>query len=214
MTKKNPLSRRASVQVQLRVPEARAIRFGDAGFALWDRYTVKVDDPKIPYLLDLEVAVRQGRGPTCESMRCTQRPDGPTVSTEGIRRLPVAGILVSTALYAAVSVETFKSSARVSPVTAAEMRSPEFRAFERMLASGPRRRPGRRPTDDDRLEQVAEVYRAAVALGEPPTMAVHTKLSVSRSHAGRLVHQARGRGFLGKTRPGRRGEEVQEETKR
>jgi hypothetical protein len=65
-----------------------------------------------------------------------------------------------------------------------------------------------RKTTEERLRQVADVYRAAVAAGSPPTAAVHSKLHVSRSHAGRLVGQARKAGILGETTPGKRGEQA------
>lgn len=58
-------------------------------------------------------------------------------------------------------------------------------------------------TGDDQLQQVADVYRAALAAGTPPTQTVADRLHVSRSHAGRLVGQARQRGLLGPTSRGR-----------
>lgn len=56
---------------------------------------------------------------------------------------------------------------------------------------------------DDRLAQVTEIYMRAVADGRPPVQAVATELPCSRSHAGRLVAQARAAGRLAHTSPGR-----------
>lgn len=56
----------------------------------------------------------------------------------------------------------------------------------------------------DRVERAALVYRQAVSAGSyAPTEAVAAELGYSRSHAARLVGQARDRGLLGRTSPGR-----------
>ena len=57
-------------------------------------------------------------------------------------------------------------------------------------------------TSDDRLARVAEIYRQAVSDGRPPVQAVARELPCSRSHAGRLVAQARAAGQLRPTSPG------------
>jgi hypothetical protein len=53
------------------------------------------------------------------------------------------------------------------------------------------------------LERVAAIYEAAVRDGRPPVKAVEKELPCSRSHAGRLVGQARIAGLLRTTSPGR-----------
>jgi len=58
-------------------------------------------------------------------------------------------------------------------------------------------------TGDDRLAQVAQIYQRAVKEGRPPVRAVADDLPCSRSHAGRLVAQARTAGRLRATSPGR-----------
>jgi hypothetical protein len=55
---------------------------------------------------------------------------------------------------------------------------------------------------DDLLAEVAGLYNAAVADGRPPVKAVQQGLRYSRSHAGRLVGQARAAGFIRATSPG------------
>jgi hypothetical protein len=67
-----------------------------------------------------------------------------------------------------------------------------------------RRKASREPITDDVLRRVAEIYRTA---GSAPTQAVADELHVSRSHAGRLVAQARAAGHLGSTTPGKAGEQ-------
>ncbi|WP_042407538.1 hypothetical protein [Streptacidiphilus carbonis] len=58
-------------------------------------------------------------------------------------------------------------------------------------------------TDDERLARVAAIYKQAVLEGRPPVLAVKDELPCSRSHAGRLVAQARKAGRLPATAPGR-----------
>jgi hypothetical protein len=58
-------------------------------------------------------------------------------------------------------------------------------------------------TSDERLARVAEIYMRAVGDGHPPVQAVAAELPCSRSHAGRLVAQARAAGQLRRTSPGR-----------
>jgi len=62
-----------------------------------------------------------------------------------------------------------------------------------------------RDARDDVLARVAEIYRAALGAGLPPTKAVSEQLPCSYSHAGRLVGQARRGGYLQPTIPGRAG---------
>jgi hypothetical protein len=58
-------------------------------------------------------------------------------------------------------------------------------------------------TSDERLAWVAQIYMRAVGDGRPPVKAVAAELPCSRSHAGRLVAQARAAGQLRRTSPGR-----------
>jgi hypothetical protein len=58
-------------------------------------------------------------------------------------------------------------------------------------------------TPDEYLRRVADVYRGAIAAGTPPVVAVQRDLNISRSHAGRLVGDARASGYLAPTTPGK-----------
>lgn len=69
---------------------------------------------------------------------------------------------------------------------------------------GPTVREGRGSrTDNEQFAQVAKVYERAVREGRPPVRAVAEELGYSRSHAGRLVSQARTAGLLRPTSPGK-----------
>jgi len=57
-------------------------------------------------------------------------------------------------------------------------------------------------TGDDQLARVAAIYQRAVSERRPPVRAVAEELPCSRSHAGRLVAQARAAGWLRATSPG------------
>ncbi len=59
---------------------------------------------------------------------------------------------------------------------------------------------------DAHLRRVAAIYRAALASGQPPAIAVAEELHTARSNAGRWIAEARCRGFLGPATPGKSGE--------
>jgi hypothetical protein len=64
-------------------------------------------------------------------------------------------------------------------------------------------RPAGRRLDDDWYAKVAEAYRLAAARGLKPRTAIAEAASVSTDVAGRWVYEARKRGLLPKTQPGR-----------
>ncbi len=59
---------------------------------------------------------------------------------------------------------------------------------------------------DDLLQRVSRVYRRAIEEGRPPNKAVQAAEGVSEPTAGRYIHRARQRGYLGKTTRGKKGE--------
>ncbi|MGH7747559.1 MAG: hypothetical protein ACREQ5_22790, partial [Candidatus Dormibacteria bacterium] len=100
--------------------------------------------------------------------------------------------------------------ARVARFTGTFQLARDVEAGNTSPAHGGRRLPpargrGRRTTDE-KLRQVTDVYRAAVAAGKRPTQAVADQLHYKRAHAGRLVMQARQAGFLGPAVKGKAGE--------
>lgn len=97
--------------------------------------------------------------------------DGQEVTSEGIRTIPVAGIL----RYAVASV--------VAPMLAPP------RPIDLVAL-------GKAGLTDATLQQVASIYRLALVLGDAPTRRVAEVLAVPRSTAGRWVTRARDRGYL------------------
>jgi hypothetical protein len=63
---------------------------------------------------------------------------------------------------------------------------------------------------DEALQLTALVYRFAFVIGDPPAWAVHKRLGIPRSTAGRWIGLARERGYLGPPQPGRAGEHLEE----
>ncbi len=78
--------------------------------------------------------------------------------------------------------------------------------FYEQFAAGARLPRQGSPLTDENLHQVAELYRAAVEHGDPPTQTVADAMHAARSTAARWVAAARERGFLGPAVRGRGGE--------
>jgi hypothetical protein len=95
------------------------------------------------------------------------------------------------------------------PVTAALIRLlgiPAHIAADRagmiLAPTGPALPPGMRRSTADRFRKVAEVYRAALAEGRKPVLAVAETFDTSPSAAANLVARARAAGFLPPASPG------------
>ncbi len=141
-----------------------------------------------PYDLDLEVAVVEGRF-VCTGFEARRAPGGAAVTTEGLRRIPVATLVRLAAQKVAMRVEPGSGVATHEPM--------QFEDARQLAAAGP---------TDATLQYVAFHYQLAYALGDGPTMAVQERLGLARSTAGRWVDMARRRGFLGAAeRPGKAG---------
>jgi hypothetical protein len=118
-----------------------------------------------------------------------QRPDGPPVTTDQIRSLPL------TALAQAASrlVETAEFP------TMENTESPDFTPdhIARLVAEGP---------VEETLNVAAWIYRRALIMGEPPARAVQRTFDITRSRADRWISMARQRGLIGPPEgPGRAG---------
>jgi hypothetical protein len=158
-------------------------------------FEVAVDDPQLP-LIVLTVAM-EGSDVVCDRVTFVRR--------QGERRLPISKLrapikrfATEAASHAAVELEEVRPDGSFR----GRRRSGTVDAF---LAELPRTQRGRRLSDED-LQRVAEIYREALADRKPPTKAVERALPTSRSNAGRLVQEARRRGFLGAATPRRAGE--------
>lgn len=188
---------RLEVEVLNETSPLDSVDVGQA-FAVYRRFVVRVaEDDRYPYDLELEVDAGPA-GLQCVRLECTQKPGGPAVSGEGIRSVPVASILREAAPMAGLT--------RFGPYLRADGVAPEDRAdFAAELTRAARRRRGGDSTPET-LRRVAELYRAAVASGEPPSLVIKRELNYSQSHARRLVGQARDAKLLGPPIPGLAGE--------
>lgn len=148
----------------------------------------------VPFYRVLEITVTSDRGLPCDvelvatmrndqyevdKLTCSRKRNGPEVTGELIRSIPVGRVLRAGALRA--------NSLFGSPhADAAKIR-------------------GQGPTDES-LRVVASVYRMALAVRDDPTSAVTNALKLPRPTAARWVKSARQRGFLGPTEERRAGE--------
>ena len=149
-------------------------------FFLWEP-ELSVDLPELPVVLKLKVDVEDGRLVVME-LTVTRRPDGPPVSVNVLRSIPVASL---TALAVAESVGKSNSGPSWSTVTDADALGDLTHLPE--------------------LERVAVVYRWGYFIGENPTQWVAKKLEMSYAVAAKRVQAARLAGFLDPTSKGRKG---------
>lgn len=156
-----------------REPVAR-LHLGD-GMSLPERFEAHVSSiDNVPYAFKLGIAIESGRA-VVDSMEVLRTRDGPPVTNEALRRLPI-GEVTRAAVVAALS----KYSSR-TPIPLAGKGNARLSLLE----------------GDARLEKVALIYRWATLLGHPPKETVAKDFEVSTATAGRLVRQARDAGFLG-----------------
>jgi hypothetical protein len=128
------------------------------------------------YSLDFQARYERGRY-VVEQLTIRRRADGPPVTTEGIREIPVTALLRA-------SLEGYLAHAPVELTEHA--------------------RDGGGPAEQD-LRAVAIVYQIAYATGAPPTKTVIQRLGLPRSTASRWIALARERGLLGPATPRKAG---------
>ncbi len=162
--------------------------YGSEGLYLLPRYGVAVDDPLNPYLIEIEVQVVDGQ-PRCEELRCRQRPDGPPVSSENLRKVRLGGYL----RLSAVAMSFHAVLDENGDVLFAQATGT---GDEELLARAAVRRP-RVTVTEDLLRRVAQIHRDG---GPKGTLAVQRHYSVSRATAARWVRAARERGFINDTK--------------
>jgi len=161
------------------------------GVAFPAEVTVKAEDCQ-GYDVEIRVVPAGGRL-TAASVEVRQRKDGPAVTGEAIRAVPVAG-LVRQAGGHLLHVDSTHPNGKAHKLSA---RTIDKAGVERLRQAGP---------TDETLDWVAYIYRFALVLGEPPTGSVERTLELPRSTAGRWVALARERGFLGVAEgPGKAG---------
>lgn len=155
-----------------------------SGFAVLWEPTVRVDDPALDVVVELELEVEGGRL-VVSRLEVERRPDGPPVTVDVLKSLPLVGLTAHAAagglLRGLVRVRRTKGGTQV---TAADVE------------------------DLDELpeaERAAVVYRAALFFGMAPTASVAEVLGVSRDMAAKRVQAARLAGLLEPTRKGQKG---------
>lgn len=151
--------------------------------------------------LDVEVDVvavpaegeRAGRL-VCRELRVRQRDDGPAVTGEALRSVPVAFLTQAAARQMART-----DAPDVLPGVGSELAvGPLITAKLAEL--------GKQGPTEEVLATAAYLYRLAVVIGYGPRSAIEEAFGVSRSTAGRWIALARERGHLGPVEgPGRAG---------
>lgn len=135
-------------------------------------------DSDPPYAIRLDVVIDDGRF-LVEQMTCTRHGDGPPVTSEGIRTVPVGRLLAYAAFRHVFVAKKAGGGRAVSPFAGTE------------LAEGAKQGP-----TDEVLRNVAVVYQVHYACGVAPTKGVENSFKLARSTAGRWIAMARERGFL------------------
>jgi hypothetical protein len=152
------------------------------------------------YSLEADLAYEQPVGGrvghfVCNRLTITRREDGPPVTTEGIREIPVAAFL-------RLSVEA--NLVRVGPRQHDGHTSSWELTWVGPIALSERARAGGGPGEED-LRAVADVYQLAYVTGGAPTKTVMERLGLSRSTASRWIALARKRSLLGPATPRKAG---------
>jgi hypothetical protein len=147
-----------------------------------NRVDALVDKPDLPRC-QLRVEIVEGR-PACTHLTLLRRPGEAALTSLAIR-VPLKELVIEI------------SRLVVGGLTGTEP--------QELRPKAPRAEPGKR-LPQERLEEVARVYRYALSHDRPPTNAVAEALDVSRSTAGRYVVRARRAGLLGPASPGVAGE--------
>ena len=155
------------------------------GFGIPKRFELEYDGPDVPYKVEMIVTWVAGRL-LCASLTCTPKSDGEEVTGEGLRTIPVAGLIRAGVQGYLFRVTKVGRTTRMAPAILPSLE----------VSEGP---------TDEALEWVAIVYRLAHATKFNPTKAVTEALRLPRSTAARWVMSARTKGLLGPTTEGKAG---------
>lgn len=149
-------------------------------------------DADIPFDVDLTLGADERGRIVCERFEARRRPDGPPVTNERLRDVPIqrwtrkAVGIVAMRLAENDDGDLVLRSSSEQPAPGPKESAPAWRGKTRVS-------PPSTAVTDETLREVARVYRNAK---RAPTNAVYEHFPISRSTAGRHVQMARERGFL------------------
>jgi hypothetical protein len=173
--------------------ESKYISLG-GGLGGWSPFTWPAEEG-LPYRLELRVVHEDGRF-VVDQLTVKRREDGPPVTTEHLREVPIAALL-------RLAVESNVVRVRGSATREGDTSSWELE-WASPLALSERAKGGGGPSDKD-LRTVAALYQVAYATGQAPARLVMDRLELPRSTAGRWIRMARERGLLGPATPRKAG---------
>jgi hypothetical protein len=153
-----------------------AVELGN-GLLVYPRFTAQATGPAIPYDVSIEGHFQAGRFRVLK-LTAISRANGESVSTEGLRKVPVGRIMRQALEKIVVDWEWTSGLVEWGPWGVRLHTQPK----------GP---------DEDALRTVAALYRFAHMVGVPPTAYVAETLNLPKSTAGRWVGLARRSGHLG-----------------
>lgn len=158
----------------------------DPNFWIYQEARVTIDDDDLDVVV--EVAIRNDSGiPECMELVLRARDGGPPITTERAR-VPVRE-LVEQAAHAMV----LRAAGEGGVLEPIEERA-EAEAF--IAARDSERRNARRRITDEELQQVAEIYRRAKAMGRSTGAALELELGLTPDQARQRVVKARRAGYL------------------
>jgi hypothetical protein len=148
------------------------------------RFSGRVDDPDLPYLVELTITFGGDRV-VCEHLACHRRDGGAPVTSEGMTHVRVADLVYLVALVATKEQSTLHIPGRrgLSPVVLHDLEIP----------APP---PGRSGPTAEHLRTVGVIYTLAYACGGSPRRSVMEALGLARTTANRWIRLARERGQL------------------
>lgn len=171
----------------------------DQGVAIGMPVTVSSDDLRLPFDVSLKIEADENGVPVCTVLQCKRRPGGKPVTKTALAGLPLPAIIKEAVRRVATPLAQTDQGFELDLLDEPTERD-VYAAFRR-----PRPATSHRVTDEH-LRLVAEVYQLAVDQEDPaPTTRVAEVLYLTRPTAGRHVSEARKRGFLPPTKPGKKG---------
>jgi hypothetical protein len=159
---------------------------------------------------DFKLEIEVGDDGNGRAIAIEVRPRSGGVTSENLRHLPITRLTRQAVAGAAQRVEPGKVGGHrllEAMLTRGRSQAESDAAFYRAYTKDARRPRSGSPLTDDNLRSVADLYRAAIERGDPPTQTVSDEMHVARSTAARWVAEARKRRFLGPAIRGRAGEQ-------